>query len=53
MLLRQHFANTFMRIELKHKNVVNIDETWLGMSNFLRMKWSLPGPFDSMPKKQV
>ena len=53
MLLRQHFAHAFMRIDLKHKNVVNIDETWLGMSNFLRMKWSLPGSGDSMPKKQV
>ena len=53
MLLRQHFATAFLRIELKHKNVINIDETWLGMTNFLRMKWALPGSGASMPKKQV
>ena len=53
ILLRQHFASAFLKIELKHKNVINIDETWIGMSNFLRMKWSLPGAGASMPKKQV
>jgi hypothetical protein len=51
LLLRQHFSKAFMQIELKHKNVINIDETWLGMSNFLRMKWSLPGSNNSLPKK--
>ena len=23
----------------KHKNVINIDETWLGMSDFRKMHW--------------
>ena len=52
-LLRQHFAIAFIQIELKHKNVINIDETWIGMTNFLRRKWTLPGSGGSMPKKQV
>jgi hypothetical protein len=50
-LLRQHFASAFLKIELKHKNVINLDETWLGMTNFLRMKWALPGSGASVPKK--
>ena len=32
---------------------MNIDETWLGMSDFRRMKWQAPGTTNSVAKLQV
>jgi len=31
--------------------IINIDETWLGMEDFRRMKWQLPGTTNSVPMK--
>jgi hypothetical protein len=53
LILRQHFAYTFMNLDLKRKTVINIDETWLGMSDFRRMRWVIPGVPSSVPKKQL
>ncbi len=38
-ILRQKFALAFMDIDLDKKVVLNLDETWLGMSDFRRKKW--------------
>ena len=38
-ILRQQFALAFLEIDLDKKVVLNIDETWLGMSDFRRRKW--------------
>lgn len=35
------------------KYIINIDETWLGMSDFRRMKWKVKGSTNSVPKLQV
>jgi hypothetical protein len=32
---------------------LNIDETWLGMSDFRRMKWQVPGTTNSVAKLEV
>jgi len=39
LVLRQQFAQKL--IELLHggKRIINVDQTWLGMSDFRRMKW--------------
>ena len=39
LILRQRFALAFFEIDLQKKTVLNIDETWLGMSDFRRRKW--------------
>ena len=38
-ILRQQFALAFLDIDLEKKVVVNIDQTWLGQSDFRRRKW--------------
>lgn len=53
LVLRQHFAMTFLKQDLTKKTIVNIDETWLGMSNFKRMRWAPIGKANSMPKKNL
>ena len=37
----------------KKKIFLNVDETWLGMSDFRRMKWQVPGTTNSFPKMEV
>jgi len=52
-ILRQQFALAFLKISLINKTIINIDETWIGMSDFRRMKWTLPDMPNGMPKKNV
>ena len=37
----------------KYTTVINVDETWLGMTDFRRMKWREKGTTNSVPAKQV
>ena len=53
IILRQQFALNFLKIDLKKKRVINIDETWLGMSDFRRMKWTRTGKSNSVAKKNL
>jgi len=39
LVLRQRWALEFLAMARKKKTFLNIDETWLGMSDFRRMKW--------------
>ena len=39
MILRQRWAMAVLDKDHKSKVYLNIDETWLGMSDFRRMKW--------------
>ena len=43
LILRQHFAINFLKLDLSKKTIINIDETWLGMTDFRRRKWQFPG----------
>jgi hypothetical protein len=52
-ILRQQFAMTFLKLDLREKLVINVDETWLGMSDFRRMKWCSTGRSNSVPKKNL
>ena len=51
--MRQQFAQAFLKLDLKEKRIINIDETWLGMSDFRRMKWQYRGKPNSVAKKQI
>ena len=51
MLHRQQFVYVFNNIDLKRKTIINIDETWLGMTDFRQMHWTFPGLPSSVPKK--
>ena len=42
-----------MKLDLRTKTVINVDETWLGMTNFRRRSWSVPGKSNSMPAKNL
>ena len=39
LVLRQRWALEFLTQARKKRVFLNIDETWLGMSDFRRMKW--------------
>ena len=39
LVCRQQFALKFLELLQSGKTILNIDETWLGMSDFRRRKW--------------
>lgn len=53
LVLRQRWAIEFLAQARKKKVFINIDETWLGMSDFRRMKWQVPGTTNSVAKLEV
>ncbi|TFH49609.1 MAG: hypothetical protein E4G89_04575 [Methanothrix sp.] len=53
LVLRQRWALEFLAQARKKKVFINIDETWLGMSDFRRMKWQCPGTTNSVAKLEI
>ena len=49
MILRQQWALKFIEMWEAGYTFLNIDETWLGMSDFRRMKWRVHGTTNSLP----
>ena len=49
LVLRQQFATKFVELAMKGKVFLNIDETWLGMSDFRRTKWQVKEVSNSTP----
>ena len=39
LVLRQRWSLEFLAQARKKRVFINVDETWLGMSDFRRMKW--------------
>lgn len=39
LVLRQQFARNMINLLKAGKTLLNVDETWLGMTDFRRMKW--------------
>jgi hypothetical protein len=39
LVLRQRFAMVFLEAAMTKTRIINIDESWLGMEDFRRMKW--------------
>ena len=50
LVMRQQFALEFMKQWQKGKIIINVDETWVNMSDFRRRKWRPPGDFNSVAK---
>ena len=53
LVLRQRWSLEFLAQARKKKTFINIDETWLGMSDFRRMKWQVPGTTNSVAKLEI
>ena len=51
LVLRQQFAIHLIAAMSASRRIINIDETWLGMEDFRRMKWHQPGETNSVPRK--
>ncbi len=50
LILRQQFALSFLTaLRGKYTTILNVDETWLGMTDFRRMKWRPRGNSNSVP----
>jgi hypothetical protein len=39
LVLRQRFAMVLLESAMKKMRIINIDESWLGMEDFRKMKW--------------
>ena len=53
LVLRQQFAKVMISLLFKGKTILNTDETWIGMSDFRRRKWQVPGTTNSIPQLQT
>jgi len=53
LVLRQQFALKFLELLQSKKVFLNVDETWLGMSDFRRQKWRAHGTTNSVPQLQL
>ena len=48
IMLRHHYAKFLTNILLEGKRVLNIDESWIGATDFRRQKWSRKSEPDSI-----
>jgi hypothetical protein len=53
LVLRQQFALKLINAMQAGKTILNIDQSWLGMSDFRRMKWRTKASTNSVPKLQL
>ena len=53
LILRQQFAVEFIKLLVAGKTILNLDESWLGMTDFMRMKWMKRGSSNSHAILQV
>jgi len=53
LILRQRFGLAFLKLDLENMTVINVDETWVGQTDFRRRKWTFLKRPDSVPKKNV
>ena len=53
LVLRQRFALEMIKFGKQKKVLLNIDESWLGMSDFRKMKWRVKGSTNSVPMLQI
>ena len=53
VLLRQAWARRFLQPDFNKKIFLNIDESWIGQTDFRRMTWRAKGKSSSLPKKAL
>ena len=39
-ILRQQFAQALLNVDITKKTIINIDESWIGKSDFRRFSWA-------------
>ena len=52
-ILRQQWALAFLASDSKDRVFLNLDESWLGISDFRKMKWQAPGSNNSVAAFQM
>ena len=52
-MLRQQFAMQLIQLLYGGKRIINVDQTWLGMSDFRRMKWRQQNTTNSVPSTSM
>lgn len=53
LILRQQFALQLIKLLMAGKTILNVDESWLGMTDFRRRKWRKQGSSNSHSILQV
>ena len=53
LILRQQFALKLIETMNSGKKIINVDETWLGLTDWRRMKWQAPGTTNSILRKMM
>ena len=53
LVKRQQGAKEFLNQWKTKTRIINVDESWLGMTDFRRRKWSSKDSFDSTPIRLV
>ena len=53
LVLRQQFAQKFIHHLLDGKILLNVDESWLGMTDFRRRKWRTPKSTNSVKRLEL
>ena len=53
LILRQQWVIACLKKDHKNRVYLNVDETWLGMCDFRRMKWQAPGTTNSISALQM
>ena len=53
LVLRQQWAINYLKQDPEYKVTCFLDETWLGMSDFRRQKWQMPGSKNSVGAFQM
>ena len=53
LVLRQQWVVTLLNQDLTGKVILNLDETWLGMSDWRRRKWQRAGQSNSVAAFQL
>ena len=53
LVLRQQFAQNLIKLLQSGKRVLNVDQTWIGATDFRRMKWMPKDSRNSIPMVSV
>ena len=53
LVLRQQFAKNLIQLLMSGKTLLNVDESWIGMSDFRRRKWMVHGTTNSAAKLPI
>ena len=53
MYLRQQWAIRFLESDIQKKTIVNIDESWIGLTDYRKMNWAYRGHTNNLTVKKL